>query len=409
MKSQSETKEDTQKMPLMRRKITGIIAVLALLLAAWFLFAPEAIPVETATVVRGPMQVTVNNQGQVRAHDRYLIAAPVAAELKRIELREGDQVRKNQIVAYLNPLPMDARQREEARARLNAAKALAREAGLNTQAAYTAMQFAISERVRTERLISSGYVSSQAMDKALTAERTSRADWTAAKSREQAALADVKAAEAALISVDMPSNGSGPELQLVSPVDGYVLRIQEPSARTISAGTSIMTIGDPTRYELVVDVLSTDAVKITPGALMYLEEWGGDKALRAKVRKVEPVAFTKISALGVEEQRVNVIADPIDALGPLGDGYRIEARIVIWASDKVMKVAGSSLFRVGDAWHIFVIEEGRARERTVKVGHRNQDEAQILSGLAVNTQVIRYPNNQLEDGMRVVPLARSGP
>ena len=139
---------------------------------------------------------------------------------------------------------------------------------------------------------------------------------------------------------------------------------------------------------------------------MLLEGWGGDKALRAKVRMVEPMALTKVSALGVEEQRVNVVADPVDALGQLGDGYRIEARIVIWAADKVTKVAGSSLFRVGDEWHVFVIEEGRARERAVKVGQRNQEEAQILAGLTTKDVVIRYPNNQLENGVRVVLASR---
>lgn len=387
----------------------GLVAVVVL---GWFMFSPDPIRAELTQVTQGPLQVTVNNQGQVRVHDKYVVAAPVAAGLERSVLREGDPIRRGQLVATLNPLPMDARQRDEALARLDAAKALAREAALRTDRAYTDLQFAINERARVERLIKNNFVSPQAAEKALTAEKAARAEWDAAKSRQQAALADIRAAEAAL-SADAGSgsgsgNNSGARRQIIltSPVDGYVLKVNEKSERTVAAGTPLAIIGDPNRYEVVVDVLSTDAVKIQPGNVMLLEGWGGGKTLRAKVRLVEPVAFTKVSPLGVEEQRVNVLADPIDPLGPLGDGYRIEAKIVIWAEDKVTKVAGSSLFRVGDAWHAFVVESGRAREREVKIGQRNQDEAQILSGLNPGTTVIRYPSNEISDGVRVESLSR---
>ena len=378
----------------------GTTAVLAAL--GWFLFSPDPVRTELSHVTEGPLQVTVNNQGQVRVHDKYIVAAPVAAELLRVDLHDGDPVKRGQVVATLNPLPMDARQRQEALARLDAAKALAREAALRTDRAYTDMQFAISERVRVEDLIKNNFISPQAAEKAFTAEKTSRAEWNAAKSRQQAAQADVRAAEAALLADGTTSGGRPRQLQLASPVDGYVLKVHERSERTVNAGAPLVTVGDPNRYEVVVDVLSTDAVKISPGDTMLLEGWGGGKVLQAKVRLVEPVAFTKVSALGVEEQRVNVIADPVDPLGPLGDGYRVEARIVIWAEDKVTKVAGSSLFRVGDEWHVFTVEDGRARERKVEVGQRNQDEAQILSGLAPGATVIRYPGNQITEGTRIV-------
>lgn len=378
----------------------GTAAVLAAL--GWFLFSPDPVRTELSQATEGPLQVTVNNQGQVRVHDKYIVAAPVAAELLRVDLHDGDPVKRGQVVATLNPLPMDARQRQEALARLDAAKALAREAALRTDRAYTDMQFAISERVRVEDLIKNNFISPQAAEKAFTAEKTSRAEWNAAKSRQQAAQADVRAAEAALLADGTTSGGRPRQLQLASPVDGYVLKVHERSERTVNAGAPLVTVGDPNRYEVVVDVLSTDAVKISPGDTMLLEGWGGGKVLQAKVRLVEPVAFTKVSALGVEEQRVNVIADPVDPLGPLGDGYRVEARIVIWAEDKVTKVAGSSLFRVGDEWHVFTVEDGRARERKVEVGQRNQDEAQILSGLAPGATVIRYPGNQITEGTRIV-------
>ncbi|HJV76199.1 MAG TPA: efflux RND transporter periplasmic adaptor subunit [Noviherbaspirillum sp.] len=397
----SSAKAKARRSQRSRNWLAGATGAVVLLALGWFLFSPAPIRAELTQVTQGPLQVTVNNQGQVRVHDKYIVAAPVAAELLRIELHEGDAVKRGQVVATLNPLPMDARQRQEAVARLDAAKALAREAALRTDRAYTDLQFAISERGRVENLIKNNFISPQAAEKAFTAEKTSRSEWNAAKSRQQAAQADVKVAEAALIA-DSSMNGGRPrQIQLDAPVDGYVLKIHEKSERTVNAGAPLVTVGDPDRYEIVVDVLSTDAVKISPGNTMLLEGWGGGKVLQAKVRLVEPVAFTKVSALGVEEQRVNVIADPVDPLGPLGDGYRIEARIVIWSENNVTKLAGSSLFRVGDAWHVFVVEGGRAREVEVKVGQRNQDEAQILSGLNPGATVVRYPSNLITEGTRI--------
>jgi HlyD family secretion protein len=398
-----------RKLSVRRRTvITSILAVLAAAALLWFLFAPDPVRVELTQVVQGPMQVTVNNEGQVRVHDKYVVAAPVAAELARIELHDGDPVRKDQVVAVLNPLPMDVRQRQEATGRLESARALAREAGLQAQRARAAWQFAVSERTRVERLVRDNFIAPQAAEKAQVTESTSRAEWEAARSREQAALADARAAQAALASTEGP-DGARSEVRLTAPTDGYVLKVAEKSARTIGAGTPLLIIGDPHRYEIVVDVLSTDAVRIQPGQTMLLQGWGGNQTLRARVRQVEPVAFTKVSVLGVEEQRVNVLADPVDPLGPLGDGYRIEARIVIWSGERVTKVAGSSLFRVGDAWHVFTVEGGHARERTVTAGRRNQDEVEIVSGLAPGATVIRYPSNLIDDGTKIEKSTQRGP
>lgn len=385
----------------MTKWIGMAIAAVAVIAIGWFLAIPDPISTELTAVARGPMQVTVDTQGQVRVHDKYIVAAPVAAELRRIELHEGDRVRRNDPVAILNPLPLDPRQRQEALARLDSSKALAREAGLRVQRAYSDMQLATSERIRAERLVEGGFVSPQAAEKASALEQTSKVEWNAAKSRELAALADVKSAEAALSAAGMPNAGPQRQVQLTSPVDGYVLKINERSERTVGAGTPLVTIGDPAKYEIVADILSTDAVKIRPGDTMLLEGWGGAKTLRAKVKLVEPVAFTKISALGVEEQRVNVIADPVDELGPLGDGYRVEVRVIVWSADEVSKVAGSSLFRVGETWHVFAVEDGRAREREVRIGQRNQTEVEILSGLEPGTKVVRYPSNQITDNIRI--------
>lgn len=389
-----------RRRPRLRTVLASALGAIGAAALLWTLFAPDPVAVELAEVTQGPMQVTVNNQGQVRVHDKYVVAAPVAAELERIEWHEGDTIRRGDLIAVLRPLPMDARQRQEAVARLDAARALAREAGLRVERARTDMQFAASERARLERLVNDNFVSPQAAEKAMTAEKTARAEWDAARSRQQAAIADIKAAEAALAASG--SEGRTRSLRMIAPVDGYVLKVHERSEHIVGAGTPLVSMGDPNHYEIVADVLSTDAVKVQPGNIMLLEGWGGGKVLRAKVRMVEPVAYTKVSALGVEEQRVNVVADPVDSLGPLGDGYRIEARIVIWSQDRVTKVAGSSLFRVGEAWHVFAVENGRAREREVKLGQRNQEEAQILSGLNPGAKVVRFPGNQLEDGVRVV-------
>ncbi|HVL74854.1 MAG TPA: efflux RND transporter periplasmic adaptor subunit [Noviherbaspirillum sp.] len=382
---------------------------IGLLLAAgvlWIIFGPETVSVETATVVEGPMQVTVNNQGQVRMRDRYVVTAPVAAELQRIALRQGDAVRRGQTVALLDPVPLDLRQRQETVARLESARAIAREAAARVQRANAETELATSELERTRRLVDDGFVSAQAAEKAAIAARSARAELDAARLRHQAAQADVRAAEAALAAADAPP-GRERQIPLTAPVDGYVVQLEERSGRTVAAGTPLVTIGDPSRYEIVVDVLSTDAVRIPEHAPMLLEGWGGGRTLRAQVRLVEPVAFTKISALGVEEQRVNVVADPVDQLGPLGDGYRIEARIVIWAADQVLKVPGSSLFRVGERWRVFVLREGRLREQEVEVGRRNQDEAQVLSGLQAGDVVVRFPSNDLRDGMRAEPRTRT--
>lgn len=383
------------------RAALGAALILALL---WLLLAPSPIPVETATVAEGPMQVAIHEQGRVQVHDRYILAAPVAGNLKRIDLHDGDPVTKGQVVAILEPLPMDVRAVEEATARLQAAQARAIEAGQRSERAHADLQLAGSEHARIERLAREGFISPQATDKAANAEAAARAEWNAARSREQAAIADAKAAEAALLSANLPASMKPSQLRLTTPVDGYILKVHEKSERTVSAGMPLATIGDPARYEIVVDVLSTDAVKVTRGDTMLLEGWGGGKMLEARVRLVEPVAFTKVSALGVEEQRVNVIADPVDSLGALGDGYRVEARIVIWSGKRVTKVPGSSVFRSGQAWHVFTVEGGHAREREVRIGQRNQDEVQILSGVEVGAAVIRYPDNQIEDGARLRPV-----
>ena len=201
-----------------------------------------------------------------------------------------------------------------------------------------------------------------------------------------------------------PCEDGAPCIDVRSPVAGHVLRVHEESERIVAAGTPLLEVGDPGDIEVVVDVLSADAVRIRPGAPVAIEDWGGEQPLEARVRLVEPSGFTKVSALGVEEQRVNVVADFVDGPGALGDGYRVEARVVVWEAPDVVRVPGSALFRRGDAWHVFVVERGTARLRRVEVGHRGSFEAELLAGLEPGERVVLHPSDRVQDGVRVREL-----
>jgi len=385
----------------LRRAAWWIAGAAVVAAAVWLLLAPEPIDIEVAEATRGPLEVTVDQEGEVRVHDRYVIATPVTGQLVRVNLHEGDAVAAGQTVATLEPAPLDPRAREEAIARLAAARALVKEAQHRVSQAAASLALAKRERERFELLVSERFVSPEAAEKARTAEQTAGAELDAARSRESAAHYEQKAAEAVLLA--LPA-GDGSEKRLVnleSPVAGQVLRVIERSERTVTAGTEVMVIGDPSRFEIVADVLSTDAVKIKPGAPARLVAWGGDKTLEARVRVVEPYAFTKVSALGIEEKRVNIVMDPVDPLGPLGDGYRVEARIVIWAEPDVLQVPAAAVFRSGAGWAVFVVQDGRARRQAVQIGQRNPFAVQILEGLQPGDRVVKYPGNQIEDGSRV--------
>ncbi len=229
------------------------------------------------------------------------------------------------------------------------------------------------------------------------AETTGADELSAARQRVSAAQAEVRAAEAGLLGAD-----AGNLVEIRSPVSGQVLRVQEKSERVVPGGAPLLAIGDPRRFEVVMDVLSTEAVKVRPGMAMALDQWGGPGQLKARVRTVEPGAFTKISALGVEEQRVNIVADLLDPPGPLGDGYRVEGRVTVAEKADALKVPTSSLFRAGDRWELFVVDGNHARKRTVETGLRNPVETEILQGLEAGATVVRHPPNALADGMRIV-------
>jgi HlyD family secretion protein len=388
----------------MKKKLTrSVYYLMALCVVALIVvtFLPSAIKVETAQITRGPLRVTVDEEGEARAHDRFVVASPIAGRLTRVELHDGDPVSLNQVVAVINPLPIDQRERAEITARVKSAEALKQSADEAVEHARADNEQAKRDLRRAQDLVEGGVVSRQTLEQARTAETISKNELEAARFKAQAAASEVEVAKAGLIAVESGQSGASRLVTLRSPVRGRVLRVIEKSERVVASGTPIVVVGDPRKLEVVVDLLSTDAVKVRPGAAMFLENWGGEAAIEARVRTVEPSAFTKVSALGIEEQRANVVADFVDPPGPLGDGYRVEARIIIWESESVLKVPSSALFRHGDGWSVFVVESGKAIRRDVEIGHRSQFEAEVLSGIAEGALVIVHPTNQIGDGAKV--------
>ncbi len=395
-------------------KITGRRVVLAALAAAALAatvlaLLPSPLPVETAPAATGPLTVSIDEEGRTSARDRYTVAAPTAGRLERVELRAGDSVTRGQVLAVLHLAPLDPREREAAGGRLRAAEALRLEAIENLARAKADAAQATRDRERAKQLYEKGYSALQELEQAASAETAAAKGAEAARFRVEAAASEVAVAKAALLAGEGGVADERRRISLRAPVDGRVLRVLEQSERVVPAGTPILEIGDASRLEIVIEVLSTDAVRVRPGMPVNLAGWGGEGTLPATVRTVEPAAFTKVSALGVEEQRVRVIADIAGPPGPLGDGYRVEARIVTWSADAVLKVPASAIFRRaavraarrGEGGWRFVVADDRARLRPVEPGHRTAAEVEILKGVAAGELVVLHPQNELSDGVRV--------
>jgi HlyD family secretion protein len=390
----------------MKRIVNTLILVLVagavvVLLTMWL--RPTQPKVDVAKVLRGPMRVTVDGEGKTRVRDRYVVATPVGGQLRRITLRRGDAVQRGQIIALIEPLPLtplDPRQRAEAIARVNAAEDAKHEIEQVVNRNRASYEQALRDLERSQILAGSGYISRQELEKAQTEVATSLREYQASKSRVETAAHEVEVARAALLAANQRKN-SAAAVSVQAPTGGKVLRVIEESERVVAAGAPLVELSNPSRLEVVIELLSTDAVKVSPGALVLIEGWGGQEVLEAHVRLIEPSAFTKVSALGIEEQRVNVVADLTTASTTLGDGYRVEGRIVAWQSDDVLQVPVSALFRRGETWNLFVVEEGEARLSEVEIGQRTQFEAEIKRGLKEGTQVIVHPSNEITDGTRV--------
>jgi HlyD family secretion protein len=367
---------------------------------AALLLRPAKVPVETARVAPGTLTVTVDEEARTRVHDRYLVSTPVAGRLSRISLRDGDAVRKGQVVARIAPAPLDPRGQDVASARLQSALATARAADVAVVRTRATMEQAKRDRERTEQLARQGIVTPEQLEQARLAEVSRSKELESAQFAAQAAAHEVEVARAGTTGAN-PDEDCPDVVVVTSPINGRVLRVVEQSERVVQPGTELVELGDPATLEIVGELLSSDAVRVQPGARVMIDQWGGDTPLTGRVRRVEPSGFTKISALGVEEQRVRVIIDPTDRETALGDGFRVEVRIVVWEGTRVVKVPVAALFRRGTAWTVFTVREDRAVARAVEVGQRNQLEAQVRSGLNEGDVVILHPDDKLTDGARV--------
>jgi HlyD family secretion protein len=395
-----------KNMVLWRRRI--FLAAIAVLIAVglFFGFRPQPVAVDVGTASRGPLRVTVEQEGKTRVVDRYVISAPVAAYAQRIEFDVGDTVQKGEALVRLEPLRaevLDPRQRAAAEARVAAAKAAVSATQQNAQAAKAEADFARKELQRVRKLRAEGHVTQDAEDRAAAEAERTAAQLRSAQFAVDTARYDMEAARTALRYAAEPAASKEPVI-VRSPVAGAVLKIPRKSEGVVAAGQALMEVGDPRALEVEVDVLSADAVRIHPGTKVEFERWGGDGALEGKVRTVEPVGFTKVSALGVEEQRVWVIVNftsPAAKWRRLGDGYRVDANLILWQGDDVLQVPASALFRDGEKWALFVVQDGKAMRRDIQVGQRNGLSAQILSGITKGDRVIVHPDDQVHDGVRV--------
>ena len=393
--------------PPPQRRWLPYVLVAGLAVLIFLGLRPSATPVETARVGSGALRATVSEEGKTRIHQRYVVAAPVSGQLRRIPFKPGAEVVNGvTVVAVIDPLPaspLDERNRALAEARRDSTRIL-------LEKSRTSHELARKEMRRISQMFDSGTVSPMDME--------------SAQMRETAAARDVAAAEGALRQVETelatPSLAGGPvsrraaddrevapPIEVLANASGRVLRVFQESARAVMQGTPLLEVGDPSDLEVVVEMLSRDGAAIASGAAVALEQWGGPVPLAGKVRLVEPAAFTKISALGVEEQRVNVVVDittPLEQRRSLGDNYRVEARVITWESPSALKVPTAGLFRSGQNWAAYVVRGGTAKLVSVKAGRSSGVEVQIIEGLKEGDEVILYPGDRVHDGQRVSPM-----
>ncbi len=421
--------------------------------AIFFLFRPSPIVVEVATVKRENLSVSIVEEGETRVRDRYVVSSPVAGYLQRLELEEGDQVITGEMIAQIDPLILDsevqsllaeieslkAEKSGVATLRPKSAALTQAEANISaTESQISASKAVIQElqarlsqakndRARAEFLRQQGAISEQALESAQLNETAIAQNLAVAQQNLNRAQAELQRAEAR--REELQAEQQDPDYLLAvydaqirsleaqlaertnraqrtninAPTNGQVLRVHQKSEQYVEAGVPLLELGNPQKLELVVDVLSTDATQIQPRDRVLMEQWGGEELLVGTVRRIEPAAFTKVSALGVEEQRVNVIIDLADIPNNLGDQYRVEAQIVVWEEDNVLQVPISSLFRCEQGWCIFTAEDGKAERIPVEIGQRNNLAAQVKSGLEEGEQVILYPSERIEAGTTITP------
>ncbi|MDJ0917578.1 MAG: HlyD family efflux transporter periplasmic adaptor subunit [Woeseiaceae bacterium] len=384
----------------------GVVVLFGLVLS----FKPRPLLVDLATAATGPMTLTVGDEGETRVVDVFVISSPITGRLRRIETEPGDPVIANtSIVAQIEPTEpelLDPRTEAEAKAQLSAAESAETLARSELDKAAAELRFAETELERSRNLARQGTISERDLDASERAYETARAALGSAQASMQVRRYELERAQAHLMS---PSDAS--DLRTVcacvdvsSPIDGQVLRVLRDSEGFVNAGEPLMEIGAPDRLEVVVDLLSSDAVKVAAGDAAFIENWGGSDALEARVRRVEPFGFTKVSALGIEEQRVNVVLDilsPPEEWTRLGHGYQVDVRVVLWHEDNVLRVPMTALFRDGSDWALFVNTNGLAEKRILEVGNTTSSQAQIIAGLEDGEEFVLYPGESVEEGVRI--------
>ncbi len=396
----------TQRRLALWLPIAAVTAVVILWLA-W----PRAVAVDFARVVTGPIEVSVSDEGETRLKDVYQVSAPVPGFMRRIALKAGDAVIAGQtVIARIEPSDpafLDQRSATEARASVRAAEAAQAIAAATVERAAAELDFAAAELRRYQALAAAHTVSASDLDAAARRARTAGAALDEARAGLRVRDAEFAQARARLLAPDLAQRRRDADCDCVnvfSPVSGSVLRVLQESEGVIGAGRMLLELGDPVNLEIVTDLLSTEAVKVRPGQAVKIEAWGGTGTLAGRVRRVEPFGFTKVSALGIEEQRVNVIidfTDPPARWQQLGHGYRVEPRIILAAAEKVLKLPRAALFRDGDNWAVFINDHGRARLRVVQLGLETGLEAEVSGGLSAGDEVVLQPGERVAPGTRV--------
>lgn len=382
----------------------GVSAVVVVGLLVWGLW-PQPVMIESARVSRGPLTVSIEEEGRTRVIDRYVISAPVDGVACRVDLNVGDPVKVGEVLLGISPMQsqtLDARTRAEAEARRDAAQSSLRAAKEKVASAQETADLAARELERVAPLLEKKMVSPDVYDRARTSANAAAAELRSARFQVEVAEYEAAAARSTLEFAGQASTSG--RVPVESPIDGRILKVAHECEGPVRTGDPLLEVGDPSALEVEVDVLSADAVRIHEGMAVRFNRWGGEGQLEGVVRTVEPVAFTKVSALGVEEQRVLVIADfvsPAEKWRSLGDGYRVEAEFILWQAGDVLQVPMSALFRHDGGWAVFVISDARAWLRTVEVDHRNGMAAEITGGLDAGTWVINHPGDTIEDGVRV--------
>lgn len=395
-------------MPSKKFVSTSIAVLVAAALLLWS-FRPQPVPVDIVQARIGPVTVSIREQARTRVKDQFEISAPVAGYAPRLEWDAGDPVSAGELLLELQPVPasvLDPRARESAEAEVARAQAALAAAEASLESARSRADLAERDLERLTSLFQKGTISESQLDRARAERNQASAELRSAESGVEVARQALRYARAALVqgSGD-PATRDAFEIQ--SPISGQVLEVLHESAGVVQPGQPLLRIGDPASLEVIAEVLTDDAVRLSPGLAVEFERWGGDHPLFGEVRRIEPSAFTKVSALGVEEQRTLVIMD-ITSPGRdwelLGHGYRMDARFVLWRNPATLNVPNGALFRIDESPAVFVVDDGRARLRTLEIGRRGELHTEVVAGLDAGQPVIAHPDNEVSDGMRVVPF-----